>query len=127
MFIFFESFFVVTMVADIEPIAIKGIAHYGPAIGQKTFHKVREVQMFVWLNILQHLMLEHVDTHADLEYMYRLFDVVSNTVVDFMIDNTKINLEILFIGSNSNKPLMLLVKLEEIAIVKISDHIAIHD
>ena len=68
-FVLFEGFFVVAMVTDIEPITIKGIAYYGPAIGQKTFHQVREVQMFVRLNILQHLMLEDVDAHADLEYM----------------------------------------------------------
>jgi hypothetical protein len=68
-FVLFEGFFVVTMVADIEPITIEGIAYYRPAIGQETFHKVRKVQMFMWFNILQHLMLEHVDAHADLEYV----------------------------------------------------------
>src|SRR4030095_185776 len=58
-FVLFERFFVVTMVADIEPITIKGIAHDGPTVGQETFHQLREVQMFVRLNILQHLTLEH--------------------------------------------------------------------
>src|SRR5215211_2275950 len=42
-FVLFEGFFIVTMVANIEPIAIKGIAHDRPAVGQETFHQVREV------------------------------------------------------------------------------------
>src|SRR5215467_6289974 len=115
------------MIADIEPIAIKGIAHDGPAIGQETFHQIREVQMFVRLNILQHLTLEHVDTHADLVYAYGFLDIVSNVVVDCMIDNTEIDLEILFIRSNGHQALVLVVKLEEVAIVQIGDHVAIHD
>src|SRR5712691_5970700 len=126
-FVLFEGFFVVTMVADIEPITIKGIAHYGPAIGQETFHKVREVQVFVRLNILQHLMLEDVDAHADLECMYGFFDVISNITVVCIVDDSEVNLKILFIRSNSHKSLVLLVKLEEVAIVKVGDHVAIHD
>src|SRR5215468_419104 len=115
------------MVTNIEPITIKGIAHNGPAIGQETFHKVRKVEVFMRLNILQHLTFEHVDAHADLECMYRLFNIISNITIGCIIDNTEIDLEILFIRSNGHKALVLLVKLEEIAIVKIGDHIAIHD
>ena len=44
-----------------------------------------------------------------------------------MIDNAEINLEMLFIRSNSHESLVPLVKLEEVAIVKIGDHVAIHD
>src|SRR5262249_35213251 len=121
------GFFVVAMIAYVEPIAIKGITHDRPAIGQETFHQVREVQMFVRLNILQHLTLEHVDTHTDLVYVYGFFDIVSNVVVDFMVDNAEIDLEILFIRSNGHKALVLGVKLEEVAIVKIGDHVTIHD
>src|SRR5262249_48917677 len=82
---------------------------------------------FVRLNILQDLMLEDVDTHADLEDMDRFFDVVRNTVVRFVIDNTELDLEILLIRTNGHESLVPLVKLEEITIVKIGDHVAIHD
>jgi hypothetical protein len=126
-FVFFEGLFVVTMIADIEPIALKGIAHHGAAIGQEALDQVRKVQMFLWLNILQYLMFEDVDTHADLEYVQGFFDVIRNTVVDLMVDNPEIDLEILFIGPDSDKALMLLVELEEVTIVKIGDDIAIHD
>src|SRR5215813_11925548 len=115
------------MVTDIEPISIKGIAHNGAAIGQETFHQVREVQVFIRLNILQHLIFEHVDAHADLECMYWFFDVISNTTIGCIVDNAEIDLKILFIRSNGHKALVLLVKLEEVAIVKIGDDITIHD
>jgi hypothetical protein len=126
-FVFFEGLFVVTMIADIEPIAIKGITHHGPAIGQEALDQVRKVQMFLWLNILQDLMLEDVDTHADLEDMQGFFDVIRNTVVDLMVDNPKIDLEVLFIRPDRDKSPVLLVKLDDITIVKIRDDIAIHD
>src|SRR5437870_2820271 len=127
MFVFFEGFFVVAMVTDIEPIAIKGIAHYGPTVGQEVFHQVREVQMFLRLNILQHLLLEHVDAHADLKCMYGFFDVISNTTIGCIIDDPEINLKVLIKRPNGHKSLVLLVKLEEVTIVKIGDDITIHD
>jgi hypothetical protein len=68
-FVLFEGFFVVTMVADIEPIAIKRITHYRPAVGQETLHQVRKVEIFMRLNILQHLPFKYINAHADLEYM----------------------------------------------------------
>src|SRR4029453_5919943 len=126
-FVLFEGFFIFTMVANIEPIALKGIAHDRPAVGQETLHQVREVQIFVRLNILQYLMFEHVDAHADLVGMYGFFDIIRNTTINGTTDDAKINLKILFIRSNRHKSPMLLVKLEEVAIVKISDDITIHD
>jgi len=126
-FVLFEGFFIITMIADIEPITIKGIAHDRPAVGQETFHKIREVQVFVWLNILQHLMFEYVDTHADLVGMYGFFDVIRNTTIGCITDDSEIDLKMLFIRSNGHKALVLLVKLEEVAIVKIGDDITIHD
>src|SRR4030095_3022677 len=96
-------------------------------IGQETFHQVREIQVFVRLDILQYLMFEHVDAHADLECMYRFFDIISNITIICIIDDSKIDLKMLFIRSNRHKPLALLVKLEEITIVKIGDDITIHD
>src|SRR5919198_5722556 len=58
--VLFERFFVVAMIADIEPIAIKGIAYDRPAMRQEPFHQVREIQVFVRLDVLQHLMFEDV-------------------------------------------------------------------
>src|SRR5207247_4053970 len=49
--VLFERFFVVAMIADIEPIAVKGIAHDRPAVPQETFHQVREVQVCVRLDV----------------------------------------------------------------------------
>src|SRR5262249_57901894 len=124
-FVLFEGFFVVTMVADIEPIAIKGITHYRPAVGQKMFHKIREIHVFIRLNVLQYLIVENVDAHADPEYMQRFFDIVSNTVINFMIDNPKIDLKVLFVSSYGNKRFVLFVKLEEVAVVEVSNYITI--
>jgi hypothetical protein len=97
------------------------------AVNVETFHQVREIQVFVRLDILQYLMFEHVDAHADLECMYRFFDIISNTTIGRIIDDSEIDLKMLFIRSNRHKPLALLVKLEEITIVKIGDDITIHD
>src|SRR5215211_2458853 len=72
-------------------------------------------------------MFEHIDAHADLIRMYGFFDIIRNTTIGCTTDDPKIDLKILFIRSNGHKSLVLLVKLEEVAIVKISDDITIHD
>src|SRR5262249_31274997 len=125
--VLFESLFVIAVVTDIEPIAIKGIAHNGPTVGQETLHKVREIQVFMRLNVPQHLIVENVDAHADPEYMHRLFDIIRNTVINFMINNPEVDLEVLFICSDGNKCFVLFVKLEEVAVVEVSNDVTIHD
>src|SRR5215510_8366938 len=118
---------IIIRTSKILPITVKPIPNNFFPNPNKLFYQVSKIVVFTFRDILQHLRLENINSHAYRIIISWFFNVSGDTGIPIPLDHTKINFHPAMMSRNCCNGILILMKLDEFSKRESRQNITVHN